>query len=137
MEIGVVDPMGNLRRRAHSILEKHGPADVWRRHHALKRHRKNGKEVEGASQGEVGKEIARIHDFLLLNEEDAMNGMDRRDFIRTVAIGGAVLGLGNAVFHTPLKAQAGKNAMWASARACGSPAFQSWDGLTAKNSYSR
>ena len=37
-----------------------------------------------------------------------MNGIDRRDFIRTVAIGGAVLGLGNAVFHTPLKAQAGE-----------------------------
>ena len=35
-----------------------------------------------------------------------MKEMNRRDFIRNVAIGGAVLGLGNAVFHKPLKALA-------------------------------
>ena len=35
-----------------------------------------------------------------------MNEINRRDFIKTVAIGGAVLGLGNAVFHKPLEALA-------------------------------
>ncbi len=39
-----------------------------------------------------------------------MKELNRRDFIRNVAIGGAVLGLGNAVFHNPLKALAGGKA---------------------------
>jgi 7,8-dihydropterin-6-yl-methyl-4-(beta-D-ribofuranosyl)aminobenzene 5'-phosphate synthase len=36
-----------------------------------------------------------------------MKEMDRREFIKQVAIRGAVLGLGNAVFHQPLEALAG------------------------------
>ena len=36
----------------------------------------------------------------------AMKEMNRREFIKNVAIGGAVLGLGNAVFHNPLEALA-------------------------------
>lgn len=35
-----------------------------------------------------------------------MKDVNRRDFIKTVAIGGAVLGLGSAVFHKPLEALA-------------------------------
>lgn len=35
-----------------------------------------------------------------------MTEMNRRDFMKTVAIGGAVLGLGRAVFSTPMEAQA-------------------------------
>ncbi len=35
-----------------------------------------------------------------------MGGINRRDFIKNVAIGGAVLGLGNAVFKNPSKALA-------------------------------
>jgi 7,8-dihydropterin-6-yl-methyl-4-(beta-D-ribofuranosyl)aminobenzene 5'-phosphate synthase len=35
-----------------------------------------------------------------------MQAMNRRDFMKNVAIGGAILGLGNAVFHRPLKALA-------------------------------
>jgi len=35
-----------------------------------------------------------------------MKEMNRRDFIKNVAIGGAVLGLGSAVFHKPLEALA-------------------------------
>ena len=35
-----------------------------------------------------------------------MKEMNRRDFIKSVAIGGAVLGLGNAVFYNPLEALA-------------------------------
>ena len=33
-----------------------------------------------------------------------MKEIDRREFIKTVAIGGAVLGLGNAILHKPLEA---------------------------------
>ena len=35
-----------------------------------------------------------------------MGGINRRDFIKNVAIGGAVLGFGNAVFSKPSKALA-------------------------------
>jgi hypothetical protein len=36
-----------------------------------------------------------------------MNKMDRRDFIKTLTFGGAVLGLGGIFFHKPLEALAG------------------------------
>jgi 7,8-dihydropterin-6-yl-methyl-4-(beta-D-ribofuranosyl)aminobenzene 5'-phosphate synthase len=36
-----------------------------------------------------------------------MKEMSRREFVKTVAVGGAVLGLGSAVFHKPLEALAG------------------------------
>jgi len=35
-----------------------------------------------------------------------MKEMNRRDFMKTVVIGGASLGLGSAVFHKPLEALA-------------------------------
>jgi 7,8-dihydropterin-6-yl-methyl-4-(beta-D-ribofuranosyl)aminobenzene 5'-phosphate synthase len=40
-------------------------------------------------------------------QEERMKEMNRRDFMRTVTIGGAVLGLGSAVLHKPLAALAG------------------------------
>jgi 7,8-dihydropterin-6-yl-methyl-4-(beta-D-ribofuranosyl)aminobenzene 5'-phosphate synthase len=42
----------------------------------------------------------------LLKKGDNMKEMDRRDFIKTVTIGGAVLGLGGAILHKPLEALA-------------------------------
>lgn len=36
-----------------------------------------------------------------------MGGINRRNFIKNLAIGGAVLGLGNAVFKTPSHVLAG------------------------------
>jgi hypothetical protein len=44
----------------------------------------------------------------LKEREDAMKDMDRREFMKTVAVGGAVLGIGTAVFHQPLRAHAGE-----------------------------
>jgi 7,8-dihydropterin-6-yl-methyl-4-(beta-D-ribofuranosyl)aminobenzene 5'-phosphate synthase len=39
--------------------------------------------------------------------ESAMKKMSRRDFVRTLTLGGAALSLGNAIRHKPLEAQAG------------------------------
>jgi hypothetical protein len=43
----------------------------------------------------------------IFNREGEMGGINRRDFIKNVAIGSAVLGFGNAVFDKPSKALAG------------------------------
>jgi 7,8-dihydropterin-6-yl-methyl-4-(beta-D-ribofuranosyl)aminobenzene 5'-phosphate synthase len=39
-------------------------------------------------------------------KEANMNEIDRRDFLKSITIGGAVLGLGGVIFHKPLKALA-------------------------------
>ena len=39
-------------------------------------------------------------------EEKSMKEMNRREFVKNIAIGGTVLGLGGIVFHKPLEALA-------------------------------
>jgi hypothetical protein len=53
-----------------------------------------------------------------------MKEMDRRDFVKTVAIGGAFISLGRAVFPKPVLAEVGGKWKLACAHASPSPPYQ-------------
>ncbi|MCP4108509.1 MAG: twin-arginine translocation signal domain-containing protein [Desulfobacteraceae bacterium] len=55
-----------------------------------------------------------------------MKEMSRRDFIKNVAVGGAILGLGNSVFHPLRKPLQAERPILASAKVSISNVFPNW-----------